>query len=396
MPVIAPLHTDWMISSDSHIVEPPDLWTERIDASFRERAPRVVRDQSSGSDWWVIDGKRSMSFLGAQTGDRFEKDATELVTVARFEDVREGAYMPRKYLDENLEDGVLGSVIYPSEALLAYSIPDSALCSATMRAYNNYIAEFCSEDHSRLKGIALINVDDPIEGVGEMKRARELGLAGAMITVLPPPDQAYDQSRYEPVWAASVDLEMPISMHVATGRRMLSAAPGQKSTVRVTEAAFYLQDHFVRKSLGEMIFSGVFERHPQLRVGSIEHELSWAPFFLFQADYCYTDRPLRGDWHRFAPGVLPSDFFKRNCFLSFQEDAVGIRVRDVLGDETLMWGSDYPHTESTFPRSREITSKILSDVPLQERRKILAGNVAALYGFDLSGLIQGLTGKAAG
>jgi predicted TIM-barrel fold metal-dependent hydrolase len=253
-----------------------------------------------------------------------------------------------------------------------------------MRAYNDYIAEFCSEDPARMKGIALVNVDDPNEAVGEMKRTRELGLAGAMITVLPPADQAYDHPRYEPVWAAATDLDMPISMHVATGRQLLSVVEGQTSTARVTEAAFYLQDHFVRKSLGELIFSGVFERYPDLRVGSIEHELSWAPFFLFQADYCYTDRPLRGDWHRFAPGVLPSDFFKRNCFMSFQEDAVGIRVRDVCGIETLMWGSDYPHTESTFPRSREITARILADVPADEQRKILRENVAALYEFDLT------------
>jgi predicted TIM-barrel fold metal-dependent hydrolase len=377
---------DWMISSDSHIVEQPDLWTERIDARFLDRAPTVVRDPKSGNDWWMIDGKRSMSFLGVQTGDRFEKDATELITEARFEDVREGAYTPSRYLAENLEDGVLGSVIYPSEALLAFSIPDSALCSATMRAYNDFIAEFCSEDRSRLKGVALINVDDPEQAVAEMKRSRDLGLAGAMITVLPPADEAYDQPRYEPVWAAAVDLDLPLSMHVATGRRMLSADADQKNTSRVSEAAFYLQDHFVRKSLGELIFSGVFERHPKLRVGSVEHELSWAPFFLFQADYCYTDRPLRGDWHRFAPGVLPSDFFKRNCFLSFQEDAVGIRVRDVLGDETLMWGSDYPHTESTFPRSREITAKTLVGVPPEEQQLILRDNVAALYGFDVAAL----------
>lgn len=373
---------DWMVSSDSHIIEPPGLWTERIDAAFRGREPRVERDEQ-GKDWWTIDGKRSMSFLGVQTGDRFEKDATELITAASFDEVRPGAYDPALYVEENVQDGVMGSVIYPSEALLAYSIPDSALCSATMRAYNDYIAEFCRHDPDRLKGIALVNVDDPSEAVGEMKRARNAGLVGAMITVLPPADRPYDDAMYEPLWSASVDLDMPISMHVATGRQSLSVVEGQESVVRVTEAAFYLQDHFVRKSLGEMIFSGVFERHPELRVGSVEHEVCWVPFFLFQADYCYTDRPLRGDWHRFAPGVLPSDFFKRNCFLSFQEDAVGIRVRDVCGEGTLMWGSDYPHTESTFPRSREITARILAEVPEPEQRAILRENVADLYGFDL-------------
>lgn len=376
---------DDMISSDSHIIEPPDLWTERIDAPYRDRAPRVVHEEDG--DFWFIDGQKSMSFLGVQTGDRFEKDATELTTVARFEDVRPASYDPARYVEENRRDGVVGSVIYPSEALLAYGIPDSDLCSATMRAYNDFIAEFCAHDRARLKGIGLLNVDDPSEAVTEMKRVRDIGLAGVMITVLPPSDRAYDHPMYEDLWAAAVDLDLPISMHVATGRRLLSASETQTSVREgVTEAAFYLQDHFVRKSIGEMIFSGVFMRHPKLRVGSIEHEISWAPFFLFQADYCYTDRPVRGDWLRFPDGTLPSDYFKQNVFMSFQEDRVGIRVRDVLGEDTLMWGSDYPHTESTFPRSREITGEILADVPRAEQERILRDNAAGLYGFDLEAI----------
>ena len=376
---------DDMISSDSHIVEPPDLWTERMDAAYRERAPRVVQEEDG--DFWHIDGRKSMSFLGVQTGDRFEKDATELTTVARFDDVREAAYDPARYVTEIRGDGIVGSVIYPSEALLAYSIPDTDLCSATMRAYNDFIAEFCSADPARLKGIGLVNVDDPSEAVTEMKRIRDIGLSGMMITVLPPADRAYDHPMYEDVWSAAVDLDLPISMHVATGRSLLSASTSQTSVQQgVTEAAFYLQDHFVRKSIGEMIFSGVFMRHPDLRVGSIEHEVCWAPFFLFQADYVYTDRPVRGDWLRFPDGTLPSDYFKRNVFMSFQEDRVGMRVRDVVGVEGLMWGSDYPHTESTFPRSREITGEILADVPAKEQAMILRDNAARLYRFDLDAI----------
>jgi predicted TIM-barrel fold metal-dependent hydrolase len=371
-----------MISSDSHLIEPPELWTERVDADFRERAPRVVREE--GGDWWYIDGKRSMSFLGVQAGDRFEKDATELITEARVEQVRAAAFDPALYVQENQTDDVWGSVVYPSEGLLTFSIADSALCSATMRAYNDYVAEFCRADPARLKGVAMLNVDDPAAAVPEMIRCREMGLAGAMISVLPPADRAYDHPMYEPLWAAAADLAMPLSLHVATGRAALSVDAGQEGIQRVSEAAFYLQDHFVRKSLGEMIFSGVFERHPALRVGSVEHEVSWIPFFLFQMDYCYTDRPVRGDWHRFAdPDVRPSDFFRQCCFVSFQEDAVGIREREFIGIETLMWGSDYPHTESTYPRSREITNRILADVPEADRRRILEENTARLYGFEL-------------
>jgi predicted TIM-barrel fold metal-dependent hydrolase len=375
----------FLISSDSHIIEPPDLWTDRIDSSYRDRAPRVVREEKG--DWWVIDGKRSMSFLGIQTGDRFEKDSSELVIEAHFEDVRPAAYDPKRYVEENRHDGVEASVIYPSEALLVYGIPDSGLCSAAMRAYNDYIADFCSEDPLRLKGIALVNVDDPHEAASELARCRKKGLAGAMITVLPPADRAYDLPLYEPLWSAAEDLAMPLSMHVATGRGVTSVDTAQTSIKEVKPSAFYLQDHFVRKSIGEMIFSGVFERHPRLRVGSVEHEVSWAPFFLFQMDYTYTQRPVRGSWHRFADrSALPSDYFKKQCFVSFQEDAIGMRERETVGLGTLMWGSDYPHTESTFPRSREILGRILAGVPEAERGAITCTNAAELYGFDLAAL----------
>ncbi len=131
----------------------------------------------------------------------------------------------------------------------------------------------------------------------------------------------------------------------------------------------------------------VLERHPGLRVGSVEHEIAWAPFFLAQMDYTYTERPLRGDWHRFSdPDARPSHFFRRQCFVSFQEDAIGIRERESVGLDTLMWGSDYPHTESTFPRSRPILDEILEGVPASERCAITCENAARLYGFDLEAL----------
>jgi predicted TIM-barrel fold metal-dependent hydrolase len=106
---------------------------------------------------------------------------------------------------------------------------------------------------------------------------------------------------------------------------------------------------------------------------------------LDQLDYTYTDRPARGpEWRRFAdPDRLPSHFFRTNCFASFQEDAIGIRLRDLIGVETLMWGSDYPHTESTFPRSRQILDEILDGLDPDERQQVTASNAARLYSFDL-------------
>ena len=135
-------------------------------------------------------------------------------------------------------------------------------------------------------------------------------------------------------------------------------------------------------SMSDMIFSGVFERHPDLRLAIVEFELSWLPYVLTNMDYTYRERNEEA-LYRFKGDTLPSDFFARNVYLSFQEDAVGIRLRDRIGIDGMMWGSDYPHSESTFPRSRQVLDEILRDVPEAERAKIVCHNTARLYGFDL-------------
>jgi predicted TIM-barrel fold metal-dependent hydrolase len=126
----------------------------------------------------------------------------------------------------------------------------------------------------------------------------------------------------------------------------------------------------------------VFERFPGLKVLSVEHEAGWAAYFLHIMDYTYTQRVPRPEWHRFSNGALPSDFFHRNVFISFQEDPIAIQLRTYIGVDNLLWGSDYPHVESTFPRSREVLGEILAGVPEDERARIVGENTARIFHFD--------------
>ena len=104
-----------------------------------------------------------------------------------------------------------------------------------------------------------------------------------------------------------------------------------------------------RNAIAAMIYGGVFERYPKLKVGVVEFEVAWAPYFMARLDNVYTERAVGRKLQRFKDGLLPSDFFRRNVFISFQEDDLGIQLRSSIGVENLMWGSDYPHAESTFP-----------------------------------------------
>ena len=374
-----------VISSDSHIIEPPTVWTSLL-ATLGDRAPRVVTAEDG--DWWYVDNKKTMSFLGIQAGDRFDiDDSHKLRTSGHFEQVTKGAYDPDRYLAENEADGIYASVLYPSQGLVLYSVPDSEVASAAMRVYNDWIADFCTASPKRLKGIGMLNVDNIDEAVAELIRCREKGLCGALIPVAPPAWGSYRLPEYDRLWAAAQDLGMPLSLHVGTDRAdpRIGDAAFRLNVQHVPPSRFLNQDYQVRISLSEMIYSGVFERFPKLRIGSIEHELSWIPIFLFRLDYNYTDRPPRGpEWRRFSdPNVLPSDFFRRNVFASFQEDPYGMRMRDVFGVDCLVWGSYYPHTESTYPQSMQILAHILAGASAAEVRQIVHGNVARLYDFDV-------------
>ena len=371
-----------VISSDNHVVEPVDLWTSRTESKFKDRMPHVERMEKG--DWWICDGQNIQDAgAGSQVGVRFEEPET-LSRDFRMEDVRPGGYIPEEHIKDMDIDGIDVSIVYPTTGLVLYRVPDSELLTAIFRTYNDWVGEFCGAIPKRLKGIAMVNVDDVRAGVKELERCAKMGIVGAMITVYPPEDRPYDKPEYDPLWAAAQDSGMPLSLHIGTNRPNVGQEFARLDTIRRSRPSFGSNvDHWVRMSLADIIFSGAFERYPKLQVGSVEHELSWVPHFLDRIDYTYTQRiqELRGEY-RFKGDALPSDFFHDNVFLGFQEDALGIRDRDIIGVDNLQWGADYPHRESTFPRSRQILEEILVDCTEEEKAKIAGGNAARVYGLD--------------
>ena len=369
-----------IISADDHVVEPPDLWTSRVEPEFRDRAPRITR--MDDGDWWVVQDVLMTSMgVGSQTGMRLE--APERLSQTNIqENVRPGGYIPEDRIKDMDTDGVEVSIIYPTAGFILYhKVPQSDLLTSFFAAYNDWIAEFCNSYPKQLKGLGLVNTDDVELGVGELERCAKLGLAGALISSYPPEARAYNSPEYDPLWAAAQDLEMPLSLHTGSNR----LGPGDEdlgSGVTSTPATQTNHDHWTRMSIAHMIFSGVFERYPKLQVGSIEAELSWVPHFLDRLDYTYQQRARRDIWYRFKEAMLPSQYFHRNVFLGFQEDSLGIKLRDIIGVDKLTWGSDYPHHESTWPYSHQVLEEILADCTEEEKAKIAGGNAARIYNLD--------------
>ena len=263
-------------SSDSHIIEPVDLWEERIDRKYKDRAPRMVREGEY--DQWYCDGV-PFGNIGSnqQAGLRFG-EMEKLNRQGVMDDARPGGLDPDAHVKDMDLDGIEGGVLYPSQGLTLWSVPASDLLSAVFRSYNDYLSDFCSPHPNRLKGIAMVNVDSVEDAVGELQRVAKNGMAGAMIAVRPL--LRYNESAYDPLWACAQDLDMPLSLHTGTFRWR----PGALMT---NTADIALRDYEPRQCINDMIMSGVFERYPKLQVGAIEFEISWAPYAMESMDRFY-------------------------------------------------------------------------------------------------------------
>ena len=366
-----------LISADSHVIEPGDLWTNYMAQEFKDRAPRVEREDDN--DVFKCEGITLLP-VGALSAAGRPSDKVR-AQGSYNNDVPPGSWDPHERVKEMVVDGVEAEVLYPSIALRMFGLSDRPFQLACFQAYNSWLADYCQAYPNRLKGIAMLNVDSVEDGVGELKRAKKLGLAGGMIPQRPVFGR-YDSPMYEPLWEASTDLDMPLAIHIGCSRWTPSEGAGAVGQSRGAGAGlveFTNQEYDMKDNIASIIYSGVFERHPTLKIGLVEYEVSWAPYLLYRMDRHYEERPAMFDETRFKGDMIPSDFFKRNVYLSFQEDPVGIQLREYVGVETLMWGSDYPHAESTFPKSREIVDRILEGVPEEEKILIAGENCAKMF-----------------
>ncbi len=371
-----------LISSDSHVSEPPDLWVERIDTKYRDRAPRVVLNpEGQEGAYLVYEGYPPHNLAIGLGAGRTPEELAAFLKTGTYADARPGGWDPAQRLPDMELDGVEAEVLYTTLGFRLFWLKDAGLQRACFRVYNDWLAAYCSYAPRRLKGLALISLYDPKEGAQELERCAKLGLKGAMIWCSPPADQPYSSEIYEPFWAAAQDLDMPVSLHAITGMERIPWEYGaEKRAMRQT-----VTPHEIEKSFSILILSGVLERFPRLKIVSAENNCGWLPYYLQRMD--------RG-FARFGPSgtvtpwptkltLKPSEYFRRQMYCTFIDDSFGVASRHWIGVDNVMWSSDYPHTASTWPHSRDIIERDFKDVSEVEKRKIVRENVAQLYGFDL-------------
>ncbi len=364
-----------LFSADSHVSEPPDLWINRIEGKFRDRAPHVEMREYEGfpAEFFIIEGQRpSRVAIGlasaAQTGDR--KDFIK--KQGSYKNARPGGWDPAERLKDQDLDGVDGEILHTTLGFRLFWMQDPDFQRACFRVYNDWLAEFCSYSPRRLVGLALISLHDIDLAVQELRRAANIGLKGAMIWCSPPEDRPFDSQDYDPFWAEAQDLGMPLTLHSATG--------SQESRTPLTWPLHnVVMHHEVERSLATLILAGVLARFPSLKFISSENSAGWVPFLLQRLDAV-----ARRGRFPLPPGftLKPSEYFHRQILVSYIYDPVAVYNRHLIGVDNLMWSSDYPHEKSTWPRSRDLVDRDFNRANPVERRKIVRDNIIKAYGLD--------------
>lgn len=361
-----------VISADSHVIEPGDLWENYADPGYTDRAPRLVHGEDE--DRFVIDGRATGS-LGLMGGAG--RAPADVRSTGRFEiDIPRAAWDPVVRVEAIQRDGVEAEVLYPTICLSIFGNQDLGFLWACMDAYNRWLVDFCSVAPSRFKGVGLIVMNDIEMACSQLEHVRQIGLSGVMVPLRPQTDAAYSSGVYDPVWERAQALELPVTMHIFTEPQK---APS--TDLAQAFAEWVTKPVNIQRTIAEMIFSGVFERFPNLRIVSAENDIGWIAHFLERMDHrlrrkrfaMYDDPPL---------SLMPSEYFQRNVVATFMDDPAGVATRDLAGVHNLMWSSDYPHHESTWPESGEVFNRLFVDVSPSDRRRILAENAAELYHFD--------------
>ncbi len=317
------------------------MWQERLPTELRDRAPK----------------------FRARTAD---EEAT----------FHPGGWDGHERLKEMTQDGVSAEILYAGSGSRFLSLVDSEVQEAGCRVYNDWLMEFCSADPTRLIGIPQISLYNIDHAIAELERCKRGGMVGSAIWLVPPSELPFSSSHYDRYWAASQELDMPVTVHLGTGfgsnqNRDVSRGPERyRRNVNVKILDF-------ENALFDFIFYGILEKYPRLKLVLSEPEVGWAPFVLQMWDYHY---------HRFQQSDPlpishpPSYYFDRQVYVTFINDHAGTRHFPEWGVDNCMWSSDYPHHPTKWPHSRQLVEEQLGHVPADDLRKILSENAIEVYG----------------
>jgi hypothetical protein len=405
---------DFIVSGDGHLLEPIDLFKQRLPKHLRERA--VWEEDFELDEPWVEDG--------ATVFRRLHTAGYEGWTVSRYRQTsgRTPEGDPDHILEDMDEDGVDAQVLHPNLSLFGLYSDDHELSMAHARVYNDYVIERFSSHFHRLAPTAPIPLTDVAEAVAEIERVAAAGFRAILLPATPPAN--YWTRDLDPVWAAAQANGTQVFFHTQTGgvkvddkeaitlKVVLENAAQVNQPMTDKAAAKRMVTQAVMSTIVpqqlicQLIGGGVPERFPGLHFSLIEFNAHWLSSLVGAMDKCWitgigqdadwwlgkwddsrpsTDQPNMAQLfklnEKWPYPLMPSEYVKRQFHVQFQDDPVAVACRHITGLSTIVWGNDYPHAEGTFRGSQALIAEQFAGVPDDERKAILGGTLGGLLGF---------------
>jgi predicted TIM-barrel fold metal-dependent hydrolase len=390
-----------IIDLDAHVVEPPDVWTSRLPARYREIGPHIELLPAGlpklvGSGyieepgiegpevaWWCYEDHRaSLKRTIAAAG--FSKDEIELRGV-RYDEMRPGCWRVSDRLADMDVNGVQAQMCFPNYPRFCGQqflwAKDKDLALLCVKAYNDWmVEEWCGQSNGRLIPLCLIPLWDVQLALEELRRNAGRGVRAVAFSEMPPYLElpSVYSGYWEPFFSACEETGTVVCMHIGSGTKTPQASPDGPDAV----AATILFGNSVA-SLADFLFSGVLHRHPDLRLMYAEAQIGWIPYVLERSDDVWSTHRGWSNSQRYCPEP-PSTYYRRGQIYScFFKDPVGVAMLDRIGPDTVVFETDYPHSDSTWPRSREAAAEQFGHLDQSLIDMIARGNALRLLGLNL-------------
>jgi predicted TIM-barrel fold metal-dependent hydrolase len=388
------------VSVDDHVIEPPNVWLDRLPSKYHDRAPRMAKGER-GAVWQYEDKIVPTVGLSVAAGKEKEEFSPNPVS---FDDMRPGAYDPRERVKDMNRAGILASICFPSFprfcGQIFWEAKDKELAGLCVQAYNDWmIDEWCGAAPGRFIPLVLIPLWDPIAAAKEIERTAAKGARTFAFSENPEPlglPTIHDPGRYwDPVMSAAQQTGMVVSMHVGSSSTMPSISSDAPPLANLTYGAV--------RAAGTMLawlFSDYFERMPNLKIALSEGNIGWMPYFIERAEQVLDKQRhwaakagvqfYRGESGAEAVTANPQAniatldvrrTIRDHIFGCFIEETSGLRCLDIIGEDNVMIETDYPHSDTTWPDCIEVAQQLVKDLPPVTQRKILRGNAERLFRF---------------
>jgi predicted TIM-barrel fold metal-dependent hydrolase len=378
-----------VIDSDTHILEPPDIWKNHLPKQFQKYAPKLVRDHEGGDAWDHGTGSPDPIGLVSTPGKRFEDFRWFGV---KYSEIRKACFNGKERVKDMDIEGVDAIVVFPPERTIFRWLgqPDPKVSLAGVDAFNEFAQEeFAAADRKRIFPMYQMPSLGVATAVKYVKKAKDAGARGVLLGSWPN-GSANMTAEDDKFWAACADAGLPVHVHIMLESRenlvkQASDAQAGASPLKMIEgrrrAIAQYAGVFTRVTpiISQFLFGGVFERFPKLQVVFVEVGVGWIPHFLEMVD----DRYWRNrNWVEFEIERPPSSYWYSNCAATFMHDYSGITLRHSVGVANMLWSSDNPHHGNDWPYARKLIAEMMHDVDPTEKQQLVAGNAARIYKLD--------------